>query len=160
MSPRIVLGLDPGTARTGYGVVKRDGSRVTMLGCGLLETAADDEPQKRLLSLRNQLDNLLASEKPDEVAVEKLFFTTNTKTAMAVSEARGVILQVIAAAGRPLSEYTPLQIKQSVAGYGRADKRQVAAMVCRQLDLPKAPKPDDVTDALAIAVCHAFWRQS
>ncbi len=155
---RTVLGFDPGTARTGFGLIRREGTKVHLVRCGLIETDKTDAAEQRLVTLRNQIKELLATERPDEVAVEKLFFATNAKTAMAVAEARGVILLTIADAGYRIAEYTPLQVKQSVTGHGQADKRQVATMVCRQLGLATAPKPDDVTDALAIALCHAFWR--
>ena len=153
-----VLGLDPGTARVGYGLVERDGNKVTALEFGLIETAAGDAAAPRLAEVSTALKKLLAEFQPQEVAIEKLYFQTNAKTAMAVAEARGVILLTVHEAGIPSAEYTPLQVKQSVTGYGQADKRQVATMVCRQLGLATMPKPDDVTDALAIALCHAFWR--
>jgi crossover junction endodeoxyribonuclease RuvC len=157
VAERLILGLDPGTARTGYGLIVRDGATLTMRACGLLETPAGDAAAERLKSLAGQLKQLLELHHPAEVAIEQLFFATNAKTAMQVAEARGVLLAGVAMAGIDPAEYTPLQVKQSVSGNGQADKIQVATMVCRLLNLKEAPKPDDVTDALAIALCHAQW---
>lgn len=153
-----ILGIDPGTARTGYGILQREGSQVSVVESGLIETSPADPAEARLRQLGDAVRLLLRRHTPDAMAVEKLYFQTNVKTAMSVSEARGVILLAGAESTVPIAEYTGLQVKQSVAGYGKADKRQVADMVCRQLGLKTAPKPDDVTDALAIALCHAFWR--
>lgn len=157
MTTRRILGIDPGIARTGYGLIRVEGNAASLEACGLLTTSAGDDAPVRLLQLTRQLTKLLAELTPDEVAVERLFFATNTKTALQVAEARGVVLSTIASSGHGIGEYTPLQVKQSVAGYGKADKSQVARMVCRLLNLETAPKPDDVTDALAIALCHGQW---
>lgn len=155
-----ILGLDPGTARTGFGLIERDGQQVRMIECGLLETKPGPSPAERLQDIAQQLEKLLSRTKPDAVAVEKLFFATNSKTAMAVAEARGVILATCTAAGLQPGEYTPLQIKQSVAAYGQASKTQVATMVCKLLHLKETPKPDDVTDSLAVALCHEQWQKA
>lgn len=153
-----VMGFDPGTARTGYGVVERDETGLRLIGHGLVSTSPDDSQSDRLQSLAGQIKTLLEQYQPTSVAVEKLFFATNTKTAMAVAEARGVILQTCAATGVTVAEYTPLQVKQSVTAYGKATKQQVAIMVTKLLRLSDTPKPDDVTDAIAIALCHEQWR--
>ena len=153
-----ILGIDPGTARTGYGLVERAGTKVRVIESGLVETASGDSAEARLMQLSRAIRSLLEKHTPHAMAVEKLYFQTNVKTAMSVSEARGVILLAGAESSTLIAEYTALQVKQSVTGYGQADKRQVSDMVCRQLNLKTAPKPDDVTDALAIALCHAFWR--
>lgn len=152
-----ILGIDPGTARTGYGLIEGSGTSWKMVDCGLLETTPDESPAARLDRLGTLLRNLLAEATPDAVAVEKLFFAKNVTTGMAVAEARGVIMVTLQQSGLEPAEYTGLQVKQSVTGYGQAPKQQVATMVCRLLGLAKAPKPDDVTDALAIALCHAGW---
>ncbi len=129
-----------------------------MKDCGLITTPAGEPAERRLAQLAMSLEKVLAETRPDAVAVERLFFATNTTTALAVAEARGVILLTCARAGLAVAEYTPLEVKQSVTAYGQADKQQVAGMVCRLLKLASAPKPDDVTDALAIAVCHSQRR--
>lgn len=156
--PVRILGLDPGTARTGFGLVERAGQALRMKDCGLITTPAGEPAERRLAQLAMSLEKVLAETRPDAVAVERLFFATNTTTALAVAEARGVILLTCARAGLAVAEYTPLEVKQSVTAYGQADKQQVAGMVCRLLKLASAPKPDDVTDALAIAVCHSQRR--
>lgn len=156
--PVRILGLDPGTARTGYGIIEREGNRTVLIDAGLLSTPAGEEPAHRLVSLADQLNEVIAAASPAAVAIEKLYFQTNVTTAMSVSEARGVLLATCAAAKLPIAEYTPLQVKQSVTSYGGADKRQVALMVTKLLGLKTTPKPDDVTDAIAIALCHDQWR--
>lgn len=153
-----ILGLDPGTARTGFGVVERDGNAVRLIECGLIETSAETAQADRLQQIYEELRELITRHQPDQAAVEKLYFQTNAKTAIAVAEARGVIMLTVAQAHLTIGEYTPLQVKQSVTGYGQAGKAQVATMVCRQLGLKTAPRPDDVTDAVALALCHAWWR--
>jgi crossover junction endodeoxyribonuclease RuvC len=153
-SPRII-GFDPGTARTGYGVIESDGPSLRMVSAGLIETPAGLEPAERLKQLAAEVAKVLADHRPQTAAVERLFFSTNVKTAMSVAEARGVILAECARAGLPVGEYTPPQVKQSVSASGGADKGQVARMVTRLLNLKETPKPDDVTDALAVAICHS-----
>lgn len=150
-----IIGFDPGTARTGWGVIEVDGSQYAHVDSGLIETPAGEEPAVRLAQLSREAETVLAAARADQASVEKLFFNSNVTTAMAVSEARGVILLACAQATLPVSEYTPLQIKQSVSAYGRAEKAQVGRMVTKLLGLKEAPKPDDVADALAAAICHA-----
>lgn len=151
----LVLGLDPGIARTGYGLVRRVGSRLSALGYGTVATPADLPLTERLLCIHRALRRLVEEYRPEAVAVEELFFCRNARTAMAVGHARGVALLVAAEAGLAVAEYTPLQVKQAVVGYGRAEKRQVQEMVRVLLALPCLPRPDDAADALAVAICHA-----
>ncbi len=151
----IILGIDPGIATTGFGVVREEHSgELVALAQGVLETPKTDALPKRLLSLRQQLFELVQTWRPTESAVEALFFAANAKTAMAVGQARGVILVTLHEAGLPIHEYTPLQVKRAIAGYGQADKRQMQAMVKALLQLRDIPKPDDAADALAIAITH------
>ncbi len=151
----IVLGIDPGTARLGYGFLRKDGARLTHMAHGCLETPKEMPQPERLAFLHDALNALVAEHQPDHVGVEKLFFQKNVKTAMTVSEARGVILLAMQGGGMAISEFTPMQIKVAVTGYGGADKRQVQEMVKRLLTLKEIPKPDDAADALAIAYCAA-----
>lgn len=150
----IIMGIDPGFAITGYGIVKYEGNKFSVIDYGALTTEAHIALPKRLLTLYEGLGELIALHKPDAVAVEELFFNKNIKTALNVGHGRGVALLAGASAGIDVFEYTPLQVKQAVAGYGRAEKSQMQQMIKLILNLPKIPKPDDVADALAIAVCH------
>jgi crossover junction endodeoxyribonuclease RuvC len=151
----IALGIDPGIATTGYGVVREDeGGQIVALAYGALSTPKTDSLPERLLSLRRQLMKLIEEWRPAESAVEALFFATNLKTAMIVGQARGVILVTLHEAGVPIAEYTPLQVKQAITGYGQADKKQMQLTMQMLLTLDKLPKPDDAADALAIAVTH------
>jgi crossover junction endodeoxyribonuclease RuvC len=151
----VVLGIDPGTATTGYGVIRETASgEIEMLDYGVILTPAGIPMEQRLLQLYQQLRAILLLQRPQCAAVEKLFFQKNVRTAMAVGQARGVILLALAQAGLSLGEYTPLEIKQAVVGYGAADKNQVQQMVKALLNLEKIPKPDDAADALAVAICH------
>ncbi|MFA5270435.1 MAG: crossover junction endodeoxyribonuclease RuvC [Patescibacteria group bacterium] len=152
---RIILGLDPGTATTGFGVVKEDRGEISLVDCGYITTPSTDSASDRLLVIGRAVEKLLKTYRPEVVAVEKLFFAKNQTTAMAVSQSRGVILASIARQQLPLLEYTPLQVKQSITGYGKADKQQVQRMVKALLKLEQVPKPDDAADALAIAICAA-----
>lgn len=151
----LVIGIDPGTATTGYGLVReeRDGT-LTMVAYGAVITPAGEEMPKRLVQLHNELAQLISLHRPESGAVEKLFFQKNVKTAITVAQGRGVALLALAQAGLSIGEYTPLEVKQSVVGYGNADKAQVQQMVRALLGLDKIPKPDDAADALAIAICH------
>jgi len=151
----LTIGIDPGTAITGYGLVREneDGS-LTAINYGVILTGADQTMPQRLASLYKQLSDILLLHQPDNGAVEKLFFARNVRTALAVGQARGVVLLALEQAGVHLSEYTPLEVKQSVAGYGGADKNQVQQMVKVLLELDEIPRPDDAADALAIAICH------
>jgi crossover junction endodeoxyribonuclease RuvC len=151
----IVLGIDPGTARTGYGLVLRDGHRLDVLDYGCLETPSTMVLPQRLLLIEQGMASLIDSHKPDIVAVERIFFNRNVQTAFAVGQARGVILMVAARCGLPVAEYAPHEVKQAVTGYGRADKGQVQRMVQTILRLAVLPRPDDAADALAIAICTA-----
>lgn len=152
----LVIGIDPGTATTGYGLVKEneDGS-LTAVDYGVITTPADLPMPARLFELYNQLKRILLLYHPHSGAVEKLFFQRNVKTAINVGQGRGVVLLALAEAGLEVGEYTPLEIKQAVAGYGGADKRQIQQMVQMLLGLKSKPSPDDAADALAVAVCHA-----
>ena len=150
----VIMGIDPGFAITGYGVVKYEGNKFSVIDYGAVTTKAGEDFSGRLLKIDNQLTELIEKFKPDVVSVEELFFNKNIKTAIAAAHGRGVALTAAARAGKPVFEYTPLQVKQSVVGYGRAEKAQVQQMVKVILNLPEIPKPDDVADALAIAICH------
>jgi crossover junction endodeoxyribonuclease RuvC len=151
----VILGIDPGLAIVGWGVIDYAGSRFRTLGYGSIETPAGIETPQRLLAIRRGMEALLKNYHPDQMAIEELFFTKNITTGIRVAEARGIILLAGAEADIPMAEYTPMQVKQAVVGYGLAEKRQVIAMVTKLLSLPAAPSPDDTADALAIAVCHA-----
>ena len=150
-----ILGIDPGLAIVGWGVIEYSGSRFKVLGYGSLETPAHTPTEERLVMINEGIRQLIDTYHPDVMAVEELFFNTNITTGIRVAEARGVIIMRAHSMGVRIFEYTPLQVKQAVVGYGRAEKRQVIAMVTRLLNLEKPPKPDDTADALAIAVCHA-----
>ncbi|AJY76081.1 crossover junction endodeoxyribonuclease RuvC [Paenibacillus beijingensis] len=150
-----ILGIDPGIAIAGFGFVDKVGSKLTPVQYGSIETEAGTAPEKRLLQIYEAAVALIEKYKPDAVAVEKLFFNRNVTTAFAVGQARGVIILAAAQRGLPVAEYTPLQVKQAVVGYGKAEKRQVQEMVRMFLKLSSVPKPDDVADALAVAICHA-----
>lgn len=151
----IILGIDPGTAIMGYGIIEKKGNKLTALTYGSWRTTAQTCLAERLLHLYTCLQELLSDNNPDEVAVEELFFNRNTTTALSIGHARGVVLLSAAQRGIPVYEYTPLQVKQAVAGYGKADKKQVQQMVKVLLGLREIPKPDDTADALAAAICHA-----
>ncbi len=151
----IVLGIDPGTARLGYGIVERQGSHLTMLDYGCLETINDRPLAQRLLLIHEGIDDLIETYRPEAVGVERLFFNRNVQTAMAVGQARGVVLLTAAQHGLPVLEYGPHEVKQAVTGYGKAPKDQVQRMVQMVLSMEQLPKPDDAADALAVAVCTA-----
>ena len=150
----LVLGIDPGTAITGFGFIRETGNGIELVAYGAVTTPAGDPPEQRLLSLYQQLSEVIALHRPETGAVEKLFFQRNVTTAISVGQARGVAMLAMAQAGLPVSEYTPLQVKQAVAGYGGADKNQVQQMVKAILNMPEIPRPDDAADALAVAICH------
>ena len=150
----LVLGIDPGIAITGYGLVASDGQALKPVAFGVLRTPAHTPTADRLIMLYDQLQELIREFNPDVAAVEQLFFWSNVTTAMNVSEARGVIKLVLAQRSLPNSEYTPMQVKQAVTGYGKADKAQVQSMVKMLLCLEETPRPDDAADALAVAICH------
>lgn len=157
----LTIGIDPGTAITGYGLVEEneDGS-LTVVDFGVVLTASDMSMPKRLLKLHRHLLEILRLHRPDSGAVEKLFFQRNVRTAISVGQARGVSMLALAEAGLSVAEYTPLEVKQAVSGYGGADKNQVQQMVRALLDMPELPRPDDAADALAVAICHIHSAQT
>jgi crossover junction endodeoxyribonuclease RuvC len=151
----IVLGIDPGTAATGYGLIERDGARLRLVDYGCLETLPTQELPARLLEIHRAVTELIVTHGPAQIGVERLFFNRNAQTAFAVGQARGVVLLAAAEHGLPVFEYGPHEVKVAVTGYGRADKGQVQRMVQMVLGMPKLPKPDDAADALAVAICLA-----
>ena len=151
----VILGIDPGLAIVGWGVIDYQGSRFRTLAYGSILTPAGMETPARLSLIHRELTEIIKQYRPAQMAVEELFFNTNITTGIRVAEARGVIIMTGQEMGVELFEYTPLQVKQAVVGYGRAEKKQVISMVTRLLGLPAPPKPDDTADALAIAICHA-----
>lgn len=157
----LVLGIDPGTAITGFGLVEQDDEQ-RLVGAGAILTPAGTPLPERLLTIHQQLSGVIDAFRPDAVAVEELFFSKNVRTAMSVGHARGVVLLAAAQAGLPIYHYKPSEVKVAVTGYGNADKAQVQEMVRLLLHLDETPKPDDVADAIAIAICHlqsAYLRQ-
>ena len=150
----VVLGIDPGVSRCGYGAVLAEGSTLETRAYGVIRTPPGDPLPDRLAALQGELEGLLAELRPAAVAVERVFFQTNVRTAMSVGQASGLALAAAARAGIAVCQYTPNEVKQAVAGYGAAGKAQVQAMVARLLHLPEVPKPPDAADALALAICH------
>ena len=150
----LVLGIDPGTAITGYGLVREDAAGLALVACGVIVTPPDRPLPKRLQTIYRDLADLVRAYQPEAAAVEELFFSRNARTALSVGHARGVVLLALADAGLPVHEYKPLQVKQAITGYGSADKHQVQEMVRMLLRLDRAPQPDDAADAVAVAVCH------
>jgi crossover junction endodeoxyribonuclease RuvC len=150
----LAIGIDPGIARTGYGLVRETETGLASVAYGVIETPAGSPLPHRLQTIYRELRALLKLHGPVSGAVEKLYFARNVTTAMTVGQARGVALLALADAGVTVSEYTPLEIKQAVSGYGRADKPQMQAMVRTLLELAEIPRPDDAADALAVAICH------
>ena len=151
----VILGIDPGLAIVGWGVIDYDKNRFRTIDYGSLQTPAGEATETRLVNIYSGMQELIKRYKPSCMAVEELFFNTHITTGNRVSQARGVIRLAAAQAGIEIAEYTPLQVKQAVVGYGRADKHQIITMVTRLLGLREPPKPDDTADALAIAICHA-----
>ncbi|HIU64865.1 MAG TPA: crossover junction endodeoxyribonuclease RuvC [Candidatus Avacidaminococcus intestinavium] len=149
----LAIGIDPGTAICGYGLVRLNGNKLTPVEYGAITTHKDLLPEVRLLKIYNELLDIIDEFKPEIMAVEQLFFNKNVTTAISVGQARGVILLTAAKSNIPIVEYTPIQIKQSVVGYGGADKEQVTFMVQKLLNIKTKPRPDDVADALAVAIC-------
>ena len=156
----IILGVDPGTATTGFGVVKKEGSKYSLVEYGVILTPAKTELHDRLNTIFDDLTAVIKKHQPDEMVVEELFFSTNAKTAISVGAARGVILLAGKKQGIEIAEYTPLEVKMALTGYGKADKKQIQQMVKAVLALHEIPKPDDAADALAIAICHAQTRKT
>jgi crossover junction endodeoxyribonuclease RuvC len=156
----LVLGIDPGTATTGFGLVRElDDGSLEMVRFGVISTPKEDAAHHRLVLLYDEMKKLIKRHKPDSVGVERLFFQRNISTAIAVGQARGVVMLAVAQAGLDVAEYTPNEVKQAVAGYGSADKKQVQEMVRVLLSMPSIPKPDDAADALAIAITHIHTRR-
>lgn len=151
----VILGIDPGIATVGFGVVISDGIHSKFVNCGVISTPAGERTEKRLWDIFQNMTELIERYTPDAMAIEELFFNNNQKTAVNVCQARGVILACAEKFRLPIFEYTPLQVKVAVCGYGRAEKRQVQEMTKLQLKLSCIPKPDDAADALALAICHA-----
>jgi len=149
-----VLGIDPGTAITGYGVVEEAGGDLKLLAYGVVRTSADQALPVRLQAIYRGVRDLAAKWQPSVAAVEELFFGSNVRTVMSVGQARGVALLAVADAGLDVAEYTPLVVKQAITGYGNADKAQMQEMVRLLLGLAEVPRPDDAADALAVAICH------
>ncbi|MBI2845966.1 MAG: crossover junction endodeoxyribonuclease RuvC [Chloroflexi bacterium] len=154
MGDRLVLGVDPGTAATGYGLVRKNGDSLALVDHGVISTASHTPLPERLHSIYKEITGIIARHHPQEVVVERLYFSSNVQSAMAVGQARGVVLLAAAQAGLPVYEYRPQEVKQSVAGYGRATKEQVQELVRMILGLDFTPKPDDAADAIALAICH------
>jgi crossover junction endodeoxyribonuclease RuvC len=153
-----IIGIDPGTATTGFGVIDIDHGRTTFVDAGVITTPPTQPMPERLLTLHEELTQVIAETRPNFASVELLYFSTNVTTGISVGQARGVILLTLAEAGLPIAEYTPMQIKQAVTGYGGAKKPQIQEMVRALLSLPVIPRPDDAADGLAIAITHANTR--
>ena len=156
----VVLGIDPGVATVGFGIISETGGTPKYKSCGVITTPAGMRLALRLKQINDDVTELIKTFRPDAIAVEELFFNTNQKTALAVAQGRAAIILAGEEQGIPMFEYTPLQVKKAVTGYGRATKKQVMEMVKRLLKLEKIPKPDDAADALAIAICHARFANS
>lgn len=150
----VILGIDPGVATIGFGVIRAERGKNTLLQYGVITTPAGIPLSRRLVQISEDMEQLIRQFQPDEMAVEELFFSKNITTGIAVAHGRGVILLAAEKLGVPVFEYTPMQVKQAVVGYGAAQKRQVMLMTQRLLGMKEVPKPDDAADALAIAICH------
>lgn len=151
-----ILGIDPGTGILGFGVIEYSGRKAQLVDAGVIRTPVKEDDAVRLLTIYEELTDIILQTKPQQMAVEKLFFAQNVTTAMTVAQARGVVLLCGKQNKLDLFEYTPLQIKQALTGYGRADKKQIQEMVRVLLGLKDVPKPDDCADALACAICHSM----
>lgn len=151
----IILGIDPGTAITGYGLISYQGNHLKHIEYGVIRTSPEQPPAQRLKQLYRELQAVIMQHRPDVMAIEELFFNRNVRTALAVGQARGVAILAAANLDLDIAEYTPLQVKQAIVGYGRAEKQQIQEMVRILLCLPSRPTPDDAADGLAIAICHA-----
>lgn len=150
-----ILGIDPGLAIVGFGFVDKEGHKLTPVQYGCIQTEAHTPDEERLLHVYEGMLQLIDKYKPDAVAMEKLYFARNVTTALPVAQARGVMVLAAVQRNLPIAEYTPMQVKQAIVGYGKAEKKQVQEMVRMFLKLAAVPKPDDVADALAVAICHA-----
>ncbi len=156
-----IIGIDPGTAITGWGVVEGDGQQLQMVACGVVTTPAHTPLPSRLQTIYHSLTDIISAQQPESAAIEELFFSRNVTTALSVGHGRGVAMLALANANLPITEYKPLEVKQAVTGHGGADKQQMQQMVKLLLNLAEAPRPDDAADALAVAICHAHsarWR--
>ncbi len=153
----VVLGIDPGLSRCGYGAIRREGARPVAVSCGVLRTDKDAQLPDRLAILAGELESLIEELAPVSIAVERVLFQVNTRTAMSVGQASGLALAIAGRRGIPVTHYSPNEVKLAVAGSGSADKAQVQAMVARLLRIPEVPGPPDTADALALALCH-LWR--
>jgi crossover junction endodeoxyribonuclease RuvC len=151
-----IIGIDPGTGILGFGIIEVNKGKPQLVDGGVIRTPVKEDDAVRLLTIYEELTDIIAETRPDEMAVEKLFFAQNVTTAMTVSQARGVVLLTAMQAKLSIAEYTPLQIKQTLTGYGRADKKQIQEMVRVILNLKEIPKPDDCADALACAITHSM----
>lgn len=151
----VILGIDPGLATVGFGVIRAERTKQLLISCGALSTPAGERLAARLLQIYNDMLSLIDMYKPDSIAMEELFFNTNHTTGIAVAQARGVLILAGELRAVPMYEYTPLQVKQNITGYGRAQKPQMMEMVRRTLGLDAVVRPDDASDALALAICHA-----
>ena len=151
----IIFGLDPGYAIVGYGIIEYKANKFRVIDYGAITTSKDDDLNDRLLQIYNQLTVLIDTYKPDALSIEQLFFNTNSTTAIGVAQARGICVLAAKQHNMSIAEYTPLQVKQAVTGYGKAVKKQVQEMTRMLLNLREVPKPDDTADALAVAICHA-----
>lgn len=155
----IILGLDPGTATTGYGVIQAQGNKITGICYGVIRTPASEAMSKRLRTIYDDVGQLMRTYQPDDVAIEQLYFGRNITTAISVGQARGILLLQAECHGLHIAEYTPMQIKKALVGTGHAEKKQVQYMIQKFLGLDKMPQPDDAADALAVAVCHAHSKR-
>lgn len=155
-----ILGIDPGTGILGFGVIEVSGDKAVLVDAGVIRTPVKEDDAIRLQTIYEELSDIIASSKPDEMAVEKLYFSQNVTTAMSVAQARGVVLLAGKQAGLAIHEYTPQQIKQALTGYGKAEKKQIQEMVRIVLKLQNVPKPDDCADALATAITHSMNRRA
>jgi len=155
----IIIGIDPGLAIVGFGVIRKEKNRITPVSYGCIRTSSEKQSPERLMEIYDEMIALFEKYMPCAVAVETLFFTNNITSAMGVSEARGVIFLAAQQKNIPVIEYTPKQVKQAITGSGRADKKQVQEMIKRLLDLDEVPKPDDAADGLSIALCHINFRK-
>lgn len=156
----IIIGIDPGLATVGFGVIRKETDRISPVSYGCIRTSSGKQNPERLMEIYDEINELFEKYPPSVVAVEKLFFTNNITSAMSVSEARGVIFLAAQQKNIPVIEYTPKQVKQAITGSGRADKKQVQDMIKRLLGLDEIPKPDDAADGLSIALCHVNFRKT
>lgn len=149
-----IIGIDPGIAITGWGIINHTSGQCRAVSFGCIKTKAEDSPESRLILIYKAIKKIVRKHHPDQAAIEKLFFNTNAKTAFSVGEARGVTLLALASENLPIFQYTPLEVKIAISGYGRADKNQIETMVKTLLELKYIPSPDDISDALAVAITH------